>query len=153
MGHLQGSIRQRPSSGAINHRLKEIKNTCPKLPSRNLWSTYLNYWRVVSQNLEYISCLSSRWVFEKSNSVPGPPAFHPYPSLILLSIGKGKGKQPTEHPALQRGAGRCNHKPWAKSSHYASDLSQRRAGHSFPSRSGLLFTHAVCMRFTQVLLP
>ena len=62
----------------------------------------------------------------KATAVPGAPAFRPYPALILLSNGQGKGKQPTEHPALQPGARHCNHKPRAKSSHYASDLSQRR---------------------------
>lgn len=62
----------------------------------------------------------------EATAVPGVPAFRLYPSLILLSIGQSKGKQPTEHPALQPGARHCNPKPWAKSSRYANDLSQRK---------------------------
>jgi len=67
-----------------------------------------------------------RCSLSKVTAVPGAPAFHPYPSFILLSSGQGKGKQPTEHLALKPGARHCNRKPWAKLSRYASDFSQRR---------------------------
>lgn len=80
----------------------------------------------------------------KAAAVPGAPAFHPYPLLILLSVSQGKGKQPPEHPALQPGARHCNHKPCAKSSLCANDLSQRKVWPPAPATVWLIVhTHYV----------
>lgn len=72
----------------------------------------------------------------KASAVPGAPA------KMLLSIGQGKVKQPTEHPALQQRARPCNHKPWAKSS--CSGNPKGGSSHLFQARPGSLFTqHSV----------
>lgn len=79
----------------------------------------------------------------KTTAVPGAPALHPYPSLIPPRIGQGKGKHPTEHPALQAEAGHVIINPGPNPHVLLMIYPKGRCGHPFQPQSELLSTHAV----------
>lgn len=79
----------------------------------------------------------------EANAVPGASAFHTRPFFILLKIGRGKGKQPAEHPALHPGARHCN--PGPNPRFMAMIYSKGGSGHPLQSQSVSLFPEHCCV--------